>query len=269
LIFFWDCSSKISLIFEIYHALRKDVEQLISENPLSLPQHVNRSPLSEWVILLRKAQLQVPPSSDLILDNKLSPIVEECAKMLPPHSAILLVCEVSHATIVGLFRLPIQMIFDPFVPEHDTVRSTTNLSGHNEINCVFYEIQKFCEMLLQGNPNMLELLLSENILYATDDWNFLQQNKSVFLTLPTVERCIAHAKFYTKNKRKNLSQNTGELILNWCLEKMQHNCDSTQIFVADKILVLEKHKNLFTDQSQEATTHFVDAWLLSVRKKSN
>lgn len=58
----------------------------------------------------------------------------------------------------------------------------------------FHEAKKFCNLLMSGNPTVLEFAFSDKFQIATDEWSELTSNKKIFLTKKAVKNYIGYAK---------------------------------------------------------------------------
>jgi len=137
--------------------------------------------------------------------------------------------------------------------------------GEHKKQYTFYEVLNFCDMLQNGNPNMTELVVNANHIFVTDAWKVLAENKHKILTTNTIDRCIANAKFQGKNHKRVASHNSGDHLVNVCVDVIISNNQNllkptTQ---AEKILLMENNKGDFVQQ-QEANI-FIDRWLINVR----
>lgn len=61
-----------------------------------------------------------------------------------------------------------------------------------------YEARMFCEMLLKGAVNMVELVFAEGLLYVSEAWQRLAENKKLFLSEKVVLQYSGYIKTHMK-----------------------------------------------------------------------
>lgn len=61
-----------------------------------------------------------------------------------------------------------------------------------------YEARMFCEMLMKGAVNMVELIFAESLLYASESWQRLVENKELFLSEKVLLQYAGYVKTHMK-----------------------------------------------------------------------
>jgi uncharacterized protein len=66
---------------------------------------------------------------------------------------------------------------------------------YKEWDCVYYELIKFVGLLEKGNPNVLTLLWLDNqyIIYKSDDWNLITENRDAFSSKNVYHSFVGYA----------------------------------------------------------------------------
>jgi len=75
--------------------------------------------------------------------------------------------------------------------------------GHSyEIEHCCYEVRMFCELLLKGNPSVIELLFSDRVAYMSNAWKMLVDKRQDFISEAVVFQYVSWVKFHLKLVRK-------------------------------------------------------------------
>jgi hypothetical protein len=65
-----------------------------------------------------------------------------------------------------------------------------------------HEVGKFCQLLIKGNPGIVEMLFTEHMQVETAHWSVLRANGEQFLTKHTVEQYLGYAKGQLTNMKR-------------------------------------------------------------------
>lgn len=102
----------------------------------------------------------------------------------------------SDIDIRGIFVANEESIRTPFLKYNDTIKGSGDV--------VYHELNKFMYMLLEGNPNILELLWVDDInhIFRSDEYLQLRQYRSSFLS----KRCVSKFKGFANSERKRINE---------------------------------------------------------------
>ena len=64
----------------------------------------------------------------------------------------------------------------------------------------FYEIFKFCNLLIKGNPTIIEMLFTNKNSFVTNEWNELKEHRVEFLT----KKCVLQYLGYLNGQLERL-----------------------------------------------------------------
>lgn len=81
--------------------------------------------------------------------------------------------------------------------------STDNRGLQKPIEHCCYEIRLFCELLLKGNPSVIELLYSNRITFMTNAWKILIDHRDEFISEQVVFQYVSWVKFHLKLIKSN------------------------------------------------------------------
>lgn len=120
------------------------------------------------------------------------------------------------------------------------IQDSYNNSENVKPDYAFHEIGKFCNLLLVGNPAILEMLFTERLHYIADDsWVYLRENRNKFLSKKAVESYIGYASAQLSRLKKGLRLNTkgGEASEKWMYHFIRLLYDAKRIVRGDEPLV--------------------------------
>ncbi len=100
----------------------------------------------------------------------------------------------------GVFILPTEKVVGIYPPEDTLVGEKPDFQLH--------EVGKFCQLLLKGNPGIVEILFTEELYHSTPEWEVLRQNRVRFLSKRTVENYIGYAEGQLQKIVKGTSVHT-------------------------------------------------------------
>lgn len=88
----------------------------------------------------------------------------------------------------GVYIVPTMDLFR-LKPIKDTIQK----EGEEKPDYSFHEVGKFCDLLLKGNPGILEMLFTENLQMKTKDWEVLYTNRRKFLSKQAITQYLGYA----------------------------------------------------------------------------
>lgn len=75
-------------------------------------------------------------------------------------------------------------------PPAETVQ---NKEGQEKPDYSFHEVGKFCNLLLTGNPGIVEMLFTDRMCVSTPEWDVLRENRRRFLSQRTTAQYVGYA----------------------------------------------------------------------------
>ena len=81
--------------------------------------------------------------------------------------------------------------------------SADNRGHQYEVEHCCYEVRLYCELLLKGNPSVIELLFSDKASFMTDAWQKLVDNRMAFISEAVVFQYVSWVEFHLKLIRAN------------------------------------------------------------------
>jgi predicted nucleotidyltransferase len=94
----------------------------------------------------------------------------------------------------GVYVLPLKEIIG--------IDSYRDVFNGDKPDFSFYEIKRFCELLLKGNPNFIEMLFTDKNTFETTDWASLKKIRKEFLCKQAVSQYIGYAEGQLSKLRK-------------------------------------------------------------------
>eukprot|EP01132_Coremiostelium_polycephalum_P000840 gene840-1047_t len=95
--------------------------------------------------------------------------------------------------------------FGVFIGDIDDVLSLTppiSMLDCHDPDYVMFEVSKFCELILKGNPKLVEPLFSTKYCYKSSQWlNVLYENRMKFITESVIYHYISYSKTQLEIKR--------------------------------------------------------------------
>jgi len=86
-------------------------------------------------------------------------------------------------------------------PPPDTVDNPTDVKPDYQA----HEVGKFCQLLLKGNPSIVEMLFTDRMCFDTPDWLTLKAYRKKFLSQVAVRQYLG----YAEGQLKKLAHHTG------------------------------------------------------------
>eukprot|EP01133_Synstelium_polycarpum_P016159 gene16159-19231_t len=87
--------------------------------------------------------------------------------------------------------------------------ATQLIDGHEPEDFVMYEIGKFCELLLKGNPKLVEPLFSERLAYLSPLWRELYDVRHSFVSQMVIYHYISYSKTQLGDARRATDEKKG------------------------------------------------------------
>lgn len=81
------------------------------------------------------------------------------------------------------------------------VEETLAKEGDEKPDFAFHEVGKFCNLLLVGNPGILEMLYTEKMCTTSPEWLALKANRQLFLSKSAVNQYVGYAEGQLKRLR--------------------------------------------------------------------
>jgi predicted nucleotidyltransferase len=106
-----------------------------------------------------------------------------------------------------------------------------NKEGQEKPDYSFHEVGKFCNLLLTGNPGILEMLFTERLFHSTDDWQPLVENRHRFLSKSAVNHYVGYAEGQLKRLKSDsyLHTSGGKYNEKWAYHLMRLLIDADRI----------------------------------------
>ena len=94
-----------------------------------------------------------------------------------------------------------------------------------------HEIRKFCDLLIKGNPGIIEMLFTEKFQHYHPDWEALRAIRNEFLTETVVKQYIGYSKAQLKRFRhsKPVHSKGGVAGEKWCYHMVRVAWDAERI----------------------------------------
>lgn len=123
----------------------------------------------------------------------------------------------------GVYVLPTERILGIYPPEQTIVGDKPDYQLH--------EVGKFCELLLKGNPGIVEMLFTSKLCAYEHDWTPLYLERKRFLSKKTVTNYIGYAEGQLQKIAKGTSVHTkgGEPSEKWAYHLTRLLRDSARI----------------------------------------
>mgnify|MGYP001578001477 CR=1 FL=1 len=88
---------------------------------------------------------------------------------------------------------------------------------HNKPDIEAHEVEKFCRLLLKGNPSMVEMLFTDKMHYMTEPWVELVMCRQTFLSQSVVKQYLGYANGQLMRLKKGTKLHTkgGEYNTKW------------------------------------------------------
>lgn len=107
----------------------------------------------------------------------------------------------SDEDFLAVYRAPTNQVLSL----HPPPETVDNIEGQKP-DFQAHEIRKFCQLLLKGNPGIIEMLFTEKFIFATPEWLELKERRNDFLTQTAVRQYLG----YAEGQLKKLFAHSGE-----------------------------------------------------------
>jgi hypothetical protein len=97
----------------------------------------------------------------------------------------------SDLDLAYVFVQPTRALLGLYPPGERALTYEGRLAGPRRVEYVAHEVGKFCRLLLQGNPTMVERLWASP-LAATPEWGALQERRRLFLSQAVVRQYLGY-----------------------------------------------------------------------------
>lgn len=110
-------------------------------------------------------------------------------------------------------------------------RLDDNYCSQEKPDCQFHEVGKFANLLIEGNPSILEMLWTDRMTFAEEDWNTLVHNRRRFLSKRAVAQYLGYAEGQLKRIKSGRALHTsgGGYSEKWAYHLLRVLGDSARI----------------------------------------
>jgi len=107
-------------------------------------------------------------------------------------------------------------------------------SDEEDVDYQFFEVHKFCELLVKGNPAILEMLYTENYYVSTPEWDRLRNLRHLFLSCEVVRQYLGYMsgqlkKLIAHDGKGGLHTKGGSYNEKWAYHAMRLSEDAKRI----------------------------------------
>jgi predicted nucleotidyltransferase len=142
-------------------------------------------------------------------------------------------------------------------PEQESFQ---NKEGDEKPDFSFHEVGKFCNLLLVGNPGIVEMLFTEIMCISTPEWEELKANRKRFLSKSSVRQYLGYAEGQLKKLKHGnyLHTKGGDYNEKWAYHLIRLLMDAEKI-VNGSIPVIwkeegsDEHKQLMQIRHEKLT----------------
>ncbi|GAM18210.1 hypothetical protein SAMD00019534_013850 [Acytostelium subglobosum LB1] len=107
--------------------------------------------------------------------------------MVGSHSFNLSV-ETSDCDYFGVYALNAEQILS------NAVTQAPLIDGHEPVDFVMYEMERFAQLLLKGNPKLIEPLFTERNCYMSEEWLKLRAMRHSFVSQQVIHHYVSYSK---------------------------------------------------------------------------
>ena len=159
--------------------------------------------------------------------------------------------ETSDWDFSGVYQVPTR----EFLGMNKVTENVCSVEGQEKPDYAFYEAGKFCELLLVGNPGILEMLFTDRMSIETPEWTQLKKQRQKFLSKNAVRQYVGYAEGQLKRlkAKKGLHTTGGTYNEKWAYHLMCLLIDADRIVVGCEPVV-------WKDEGPERN------YLMSIRK---
>jgi hypothetical protein len=102
-----------------------------------------------------------------------------------------------------------------------------------------HEVGKFCDLLLKGNPGIIEMLFTQRMMWADPRWEPLYENRKEFLTQRVVKQYLGYAQAQIKRLEAGQSVHSkgGKVGEKWAYHMFRIVLDAERIAKGEEPLV--------------------------------
>lgn len=117
-------------------------------------------------------------------------------------------------------------------PPDDTLRG-------NKPDYQIHEVKKFCDLLLKGNPSIIEMLFTEKLKWCDPKWDVLYEARKLFLSATVVEQYLGYsgAQLQRFRNSKPVHSKGGVAGEKWCYHMVRVAWDAERIALGGEPLV--------------------------------
>ena len=87
---------------------------------------------------------------------------------------------------LAVYAAPTSEVLSLDKPPETVTNSKPDLEAH--------EVEKFCRLLIKGNPSMIEMLWTERMCWTTPEWTALRNIRAQFLSSQAVLQYVGYAR---------------------------------------------------------------------------
>lgn len=152
--------------------------------------------------------------------------------------------ETSDWDFSGVYIAPIHSIIGM-----NHVQETKENDKGSKPDFAFHEVGKFCDLLMKGNPGLIEMLFTERMVYRTAEWDELIAERQRFLSATAVNSYLGYAEGQLKRLRsgKSVHSTGGQYNEKWAYHLVRGLKDAFRIASGDVPVVWkegDEHKLL-------------------------
>lgn len=126
---------------------------------------------------------------------------------------------------------------------------------HTKPDIEAHEVRKFCELLLKGNPSIIEHLFAPKgfpsltngpfgVLYCTDSWLILQEHRKDFLSAQVVKQYLGYAlsQLHRLENKESLHTTGGQYNTKWAYHMLRLLNDAYDIVCGKEPIIWKEGK---------------------------
>lgn len=94
-----------------------------------------------------------------------------------------------------------------------------------------HEVKKFCDLLIKGNPGVIEMLFTDHFSYSDEKWSLLNENRKLFLCKHVVKQYLGYSMAQLQRLRhgKPVHSKGGVPGEKWCYHMVRVAWDAERI----------------------------------------
>ncbi|EGG17976.1 hypothetical protein DFA_06642 [Cavenderia fasciculata] len=114
--------------------------------------------------------------------------------------------ETSDNDYFGVYELDADQLLSLTLSPHAAL-----IDGHQPEDFVLYELSKFCELLLKGNPKLVEPLFTERNCYISQKWEQLRSIRHSFISQLVISHYVSYSKSQLGDAKKAQNEKTSRV----------------------------------------------------------